>query len=224
MANKIGIEFVCTGNGGRSPTAHTIASNYVENLGLEKRIGIYSSGTGADLAEEDLFQFPIPFLLDYIEVGLRSGTYQGSLKTTAERVVAQKETFALEIEKGDREARRIVEYCIRYLMADEVVKRNQVLLEIGLVPENRFHRQTEVRDDVNLVLAMKQSNADYVRKLYQGRTEVPEIATLCEYAGMGGQVDDPFGGTLDDFRKTRNVIGEAVQKSIDRAVEEYKGV
>ncbi len=224
MKATIGIEFVCTGNGGRSPTAQTIGRNYVENLGLEDTVKIYSSGTQADLAEADLFQFPLPFLLDYIEVGFKSGTYQGSTKDTAEQVVAKKEEVALAVGKGDKEARRIVEYCIHYLMADEVVKRNQVLMEIDLVPENRFHQQTKVRDDVDLVLAMKQSNADYLRKLYEGRKEAPKIATLCEYAGMKGQVDDPFGGTLDDFRKTRDLIGEVVRKSIDKVVEEYFGV
>lgn len=228
LKEKMGIEFVCTGNGGRSPTAQTIGRNYVENLGLEDTVKIYSSGTQADLAEAYLFQFPLLFLLDYIEIGFKSGTYQGSAKDTAEQVVAKKQEVALAVEKGDREARRIVEYCIRYLMADEVVKRNQVLLEIGLVPETRFHRQANVRDDVDLVLAMKQSNADYVRKLYEGKlsggTEsIPTIAPLCEYAGMPGQVDDPFGGTLADFRKTRDLIGEAVRKSIDRAIKEYLG-
>ena len=191
---------------------------------MDDKIKIYSSGTHADLAEENLFQFPIPFLLDYIEIGFKRGTYQGSAKDTAKLVVAKRHKVALAVQKGDKETRRVVEYCIQYLMADEVVKRNQVLMEKSLVPENRFHRQTKVRDDVDLVLAMKQSNADYVRKLYEGKSEAPRISTLCEYAGMPGQIDDPFGGTLADFRKTRDLIGEAVKKSIDRAVEEYFGV
>lgn len=221
MKNTLTIEFVCTGNGGRSPTAHTLAQNYVENLGLEDAVKIYSSGTGADFAEEDLFQFPIPFLLDYIEVGLRSGTYQGSAKTTAERVVARKEACALDIEKGDTEACRIVEYCIRYLMADEVVKRNQVLMEIDLVPGNRFHRQTKLRCEVDLILPMKRSNAEYVAKLYAAQNRKPQIVPLLEYAGMPGEVNDPFAGTIDDFRKTRDLIEEATKKSLDRAIGEY---
>lgn len=201
--------------------AQTIAKDYVKQSGLENNVMIYSSGTQAELAETDLFKFPLQFLLDYIEIGFKSGTYQGSTKDTAKQVVAKKEEVALAVEKGDKETRRIVGYCVRYLMADEVVKRNQVLLEIGLVPENRFHQQTKVREDVGLVLAMKQSNADYVRKLYEGKEETPKIATLCEYAGMKGQVDDPFGGTLTDFRRTRDLIREAVRKSIDRVIEEY---
>lgn len=223
MVNKLGIEYICTGNGGRSPTAETIAKDYIRQSELEDRINIYSSGTGADSCEKDLFQFPINFLLDYIEIGLHSGTYKGKAKSVAEEIVAQKEKTALAVGDGQTEVKDKVEYCIRYLMADEVAKRNRVLLEIGLVPRGHFHQQTRIRDDVSLILPMKRSNADYVEQFYRDSGHNPVIVPLCEYAGMEGRVDDPFGGTLDDFRKTRDLIGEAVRKSIDRAVKEYIG-
>lgn len=221
MENKLGIEYVCTGNGGRSPTAETIAKDYVKQSELEDRINIYSSGTGAEISENDLFQFPINFLLDYIEIGLNSGTYKGKARNVAEEIVAQKQKTAIAIGDGETEVKDKVEYCIRYLMADEVAKRNNVLLEIGLVPRGHFHQQTRVRGGVSLILPMKRSNAEYVEQLYRDSQHNPVIVPLCEYGRIEGEINDPFGSTIDDFRQTRDLIGTAVKKSIDRAVEEY---
>lgn len=219
--NKIGIEYVCTGNGGRSPTAETIGKDYVKQCGLEDKIRVYSSGTAAEMGETDLFQFPVNFLLEYIEIALNSKTYMGKARSIASEVTEQKERIALAVETGDTEAKDKVGYCVRYLMADEVAKRNTVLLEIGLVPEGHFHQQTRIRDDVDLILPMKKSNADSVERLYEDSEHNPKIIPICKYTGIDGDINDPFGGTIDDFRKTRDFIGYAVRKSIDKAVEEY---
>ncbi len=215
MKNTLAIEYICTGNGGRSPIAHTIAQNYVQNTGLEDKIKIYSSGTHAQFAQTNLLQFPLSFLLDNIKIGLNSGAYQRNAQEIAKRVVEHKE------ECLNQKSRKDIKYCIRYLMADEVIKRNQVLLEIGLVPQTNFHQQTRIRDDINLILLLNIEHARYVSRLYTAANKVPQIACLRAYAKLPGQIDDPFGRTLDDFRKTRDRIKEAVEKSIDRAIEEY---
>ncbi len=225
MKEQIGIEYVCTGNGGRSPIAETLARDYVKGLELEKRISIFSSGTGASVLEADVFQFPVESLLQYVGIALDSGTYKGSAVPIATDIVARNDEIINAVNAGDTRAKELVEYCVRYLMADEVVKRNSVLLELGLVPRGHFHQQTQVREDVDLVLPMKKSNADYVRKLYaessSGKSRSPLVVPVCEYAMVSGEISDPFGGSLDDFRKARDLIADVVKKSIDRAVEEY---
>ena len=187
------------------------------------RVGkdLYGFGVDEEISGNDLFQFPVNFLLDYIEIGLNSGTYKGKARNVAEEIVAQKGKTALAVGDGETEVKDKVEYCVRYLMVDEVAKRNMVLLEVGLVPRGHFHQQTKVRDDVGLILPMKRSNANHVEQLYRDTEQSPIIIPLCDYAGIEGEINDPFGSTIDDFRKTRDLIGTAVKKSIDRAVEEY---
>lgn len=42
----IGIEYVCTGNNGRSPMAEAIAKDYLRREGLTEKFEITSSGSG----------------------------------------------------------------------------------------------------------------------------------------------------------------------------------
>ena len=98
-------------------------------------------------------------------------------------------------------------------MADEVAKRNIVLLELGLVPEGHFHQQTVAREDVDYILPMKESNAKAVRKIYleSGRCKRnPIIVPICEYAGVEGEISDPFGGPIEAYRETRDLIESVV--------------
>lgn len=219
MKETMGIEFVCTGNGGRSPMAETIAKDYVKEIGLEDRVKIYSSGSA--VADVMNLNYPMKELIGYVEIALNSGTYQGKAAPVAQEVVDHKEAVAQAAESGDREAKDKIEYCLHYLMADEVAKRNMVLLEQGLVPEGHFHEQTAVRSGVDLILPMKESNAKKVREIYAGSDREPQIETLCSYAGVEGAISDPFGGDMKVWRQTRDKIAEAVVKSIDKAVIEY---
>lgn len=226
---KFGIEYVCTGNGGRSPTAETLARDYVLCKNLEDKISIFSSGTAAKATEEDLFSFPAEFLIEAIEIGLNSGTYQGKIREKAKRIVENKKAYLRAMDRSNSEGGiesfgrsnpESVETCIQYLMADEVAKRNNILLEIGLVPKGHFHQQTVVRPDVQLILPMKQSNAAIVKKIYDGSGLSPVIVPICEYAGIDGEISDPFGQGIEEYRKTRDLIADAVKKTIDRAAKE----
>lgn len=44
--------------------------------------------------------------------------------------------------------------------------------------------------------------------------------TLCEYAGIDGDIDDPFGGDVDDYIKTAEEIQKAVLNVAKRIEEE----
>lgn len=219
MIETLGIEYVCSGNGGRSPMAETIGKDYVQEKGLESRIKVYSSGSA--VADVENLNFPMLELVGYIEIGLKSGTYKGKAAVgIAKEVVENREAIAEAAENGDLAAKGKIVYLFQYLMADELAKRNIVLLEQGLVPDGHFHQQTVVRDDVELILPMKESNADKVKEIYQGSGRNPTIVPICEYAGIEGAISDPFGSTIEAFRKTRDLIGQAVKKTIDKAIEE----
>lgn len=44
--------------------------------------------------------------------------------------------------------------------------------------------------------------------------------TLCEYAGLDFDIEDPFGGSVDDYRETAKQINEAVIKAAKRLEKE----
>jgi protein-tyrosine-phosphatase len=219
MKKQLGIEFVCTGNGGRSPMCETIGKDDIALRELEERVTISSSGSAVDDVMN--LRFPMSELIQYIEIGLKSGTYKGKSLALAKFVVDNRSDVELEAEEGDKGAKIAIEHCLKYLIADEVAKRNMVLLEQGLVPEGHFHQQTVARPNVLLVLTMKNSNADQVRKIYAPTPYKPIIVPICDYAGLEGAISDPFGREIEVWRQTRDLIAEAVKKSIDRAVQEY---
>jgi len=218
----LNIEYVCTGNGGRSPQAQTEARAEVARRGLQDRINIYSSGTAAKDLNEGQFETVSPeSLMPYIETALRSGTFCGRAEEVAEEIFQNRREVVESIRSGDPKANEKLSYLIAYLTADEEAKRNIVLLEKGLVPRGPFHQQTQIRNGVDLILPMKESNAQYVRELYEGIENKPRIIPLCEYAGIEGEMEDPAGGTLQDFRDCNVRITEAVGKSLRRAIEEF---
>lgn len=232
MEKQVGIEYVCSGNGGRSPMAETLAKNYIKKLGLEERIKVYSSGTDAKLFEESIFNFPIQVLLDCINKGLKKEVFPNGLKQFAEYVLSKKDEITEEPKSLEKQMNKFlkclyVERCINYLSTNETYNRDMALLEVGLAPEGPFHKQTKVRTDVNLILVMKQSNVKTVEQIYKNSEEglllIPKlkITTISEYAGLYGEIDDPFAGNLEDYKKTRDQLTQAVEKSIDKIIGEY---
>lgn len=213
------VEYVCTANGGRSPQFQTIVRHYVAKKGLEDKIEVRSSGSQADDVQN--FNFPMLELISYTEIGVKKGTFQGEISDVAQYLVAHKESIAKAAEQGDKEAKDMIIKCNKYLMDDEIEKRNAVLGEIGLVAQGPFHKQTVASPDVQLILPMKQSNANKVKKIYEGSGFNPVIIPICEYAGIGGEVADPFGGDIKDYRKARDFIANVGKLSLDKAIIEY---
>lgn len=223
MKRKIKIVNVCTANGGRSPNAQTQGRAYVHELGLDDRLEITSAGSHAALCHEDMLNFPAAELMHYVGVGFNEGTFHSRSRDLAARFLEDVPGVIAAIEGGDEEVRRDVRHLFAYLNADEVAKRNTVLLELGLVPEGPFHQQFLARPGYDLVLPMKESNAQVCRELYakSGINPVPPIVPICGYAGIDGAIDDPYAGSLDDYRACTGKIGEAVRRSVDRAIKEF---
>jgi protein-tyrosine-phosphatase len=67
-----------------------------------------------------------------------------------------------------------------------------------------------------LILTMTQAQADYVKIMFPGG----RVETLRGYAGLGGDVDDPYGGPPEVYIKTALRVAEAVEAAADKIIRE----
>lgn len=204
------IEYVCTGNNGRSPMAEAIGRDYVARLGLDDKISVTSSGSGV----HPLFQKHGDKLrtqnLSIINLGLNNGVFAGRIKECAERILEQPE-------KADQ---RSIDQCVAYLVRAEAIFRDAALLEIGLQATYCYHKPTTPSETVNLILPMTHGNKDQVLMIYNGTSFEPLIVALNEYAGLQGDISNPFCQLLPAYHQTRDHFSKAVPKTIDRAMAE----
>lgn len=203
----IRIEYVCTGNNGRSPMAEAIARDYASRQGLESRIRISSSGTNHNHLFVEQRDNPEK-LLAIVEFGLKNGIYRGRVKSLAERVADRSRTD-----------KAVVDECVGYLVKAEGIYRDMALLELGLIAKGEHHQPT-MPQDVQLILAMAKSNAQQVQQIYAGSGFNPIITTVNEYANLQGEVSNPFCQLFPAYQKTRDDLLISIPRTIDHALEE----
>lgn len=93
-------------------------------------------------------------------------------------------------------------------------------VDIHLEPESvardlkRGHRH--LLDEADLILAMTAEQVAMVRA-QMGPREV-EVATLRDFAGLGGDIADPAGQAEDVFTLTRNRVAHAIEHALPRLV------
>lgn len=204
---QINIEYVCTGNNGRSPMAEAIAKDYSIRKSLEGRIRISSSGTNHNPFFVGQRDNPEK-LLAIVEFGLKNGIYRGRVKSLAERVADRSKTD-----------KTVVDECVGYLIKAEGIYRDMALLELGLIAEGEHHQPT-MPQDVQLILAMAKSNVHQVQQIYARSGFNPIITTVNEYANMPGEVSNPFCQLFPAYQKTRDDLLISIPRTIDHALEE----
>jgi len=219
--SNFGIEYVCTANGSRSPIAETLGKDYVRQLGLENRIKVYSSGSRAETIRNNVFSSSTEFLLDIIEKSLGNAIYREKAEHMAREIMAKRQKSALAVEQGNKRTREMIEYCIRYSQSSGTANRYAAILEIGLIPKTSVYQQTEVRDDVDLILPMKKRNVKHVKEIYKSSEQNPLIVPICEYAETTEEIIDPYGGSLKDYKQTRDMIMQIVRRTINKAIKEH---
>jgi protein-tyrosine-phosphatase len=69
-----------------------------------------------------------------------------------------------------------------------------------------------------LVLTMTRGQADYVATAFPGG----RVNTLRGYAGLAGDVEDPYGAPPDIYIRTALQIAEAVEAAADKIISEEK--
>lgn len=87
--------------------------------------------------------------------------------------------------------------------------------EIGLDISGQASKRltAEMIDSADLVLTMSQGHKSAIKSAFGGGEKVK---TLCEYAGEDGDVSDPFGGSIDEYRRCRDMLKGLVSKAAEK--------
>jgi protein-tyrosine-phosphatase len=219
---KLGVEFVCTANGARSPMAETIGKARVRELGLEDCLTICSSGSHyQDLLTMDM---PFSYLIANMRTGLERGFYEGGDYTNTKSIIEDGEKFERifsENSATERLVKTLAKISEDRLAEEEERFRDVVLSEIGLEYTSTA-KQYESREDIGLVLPMTAGNSSRVAELSKSGIQ-QKVVPLREYVGLDGEITNPFGQPLEVWRKARNDIDESVHLALDRAIGEILG-
>lgn len=191
------IEFVCTGNKGRSPLAEAFAKKYLDKKGLLNRVRVSSSGTLVDFFknpdDEKLAQ-----ILGYLIP-----------KALEKRVITPEEAEALRQKRRVKEIQNSIFQRIRVKEEEQ----NRAVLEekalFGYYDINRQPQQTILRPEAELIFPMGQENYDGVVKIYSNSKINPVVELF-------GEIEDPVFVTLDEFRKITEQIEEATESAMDK--------
>lgn len=195
--------------------AETIARDYLEKQGLADKVKVDVSSSGIGLREKKTYEEEVAQQLSAIRNAWEYGLYQEVWRQR------QAERF-LKGEIHDPDLRQIL---VDYVVKKEEMFRDQALQEIGLVAVGSFHRPTQVvnkSDEWRVILGMEPAHVEKVRELY-GELRHPHIDVLNAYAGLPGEVPNPFCQQLPAYRNLRDHLLMAVPKTIERAVGAYGG-
>lgn len=209
--DKLIIEYVCTGNNGRSPMAEAIALDYVHSKGLEGRVEILSSGSGLHELTKPTGEKWKTLYLGVVEMALKNGIYRESWRQDEARRV-----FELGMDVEDV----VLDAAVNYAVNVEAMFRNMALFEVGLVAGGKYHKPTQAQHS-GLILPMAESNAKQVRTIYEGSLSAPRVQPLNVYAGLEGEVTNPFCKLLPAYQATREDLMRSVPMSIEKAMKEY---
>nr|MBI4157191.1 hypothetical protein [Candidatus Woesearchaeota archaeon] len=229
MVDKIGIEYVDTGNNGRSPLAETVARNNLKQFysHLSDIIIISSSGTNSNAFIEPITSFE--FAKIFVEKGDKyniviPGLYSFDELELVEEIFQENASNRYETDENFRNRTNTLAVKTRdHFLREETEHRNGFLKSFRLEYKGKSNKQTEINPNVGLILPMDTTNAEKVRGLYNNHNLFPRIKVLSDYAET-----DPLSGAYfgsphkEEHMKAFRLIKEAAEKSIDRFVEEYK--
>lgn len=228
MVEPIGVEYVCTGNNGRSPLAEAVARAYLQTnyTSLSDGIRISSSGTDAEWINQKVIT-GFDRALTYLKKGHTYNSVHPGLLTPdevtfiEENLLRDKEAAAAQY-GHDPTFRSIV-----HVLAVETRKklgvlerehRDHFLAEYGL---SYVGQRTPIqpRDDVHYVLGMGRNNVGVIQRAYAGRDHMPVIALISEFVGEDGEIVDALGSPdLDVHRRAFEQVTDLSKRSIDNVV------
>lgn len=87
----------------------------------------------------------------------------------------------------------------------------EVMSEMGYDISTHAPKQLtrEEAQQADLILTMTSGHRDRIIFMWQEIKE--KVFTLCEYAGQGGDIADPFGGALEDYRECAKQIKAVIE-------------
>lgn len=191
------IEFVCSGNKGRSPLAEAFAKRYMDRKGLTDKFELSSSGTLVNFLKnpdmETLGQMLEHFSYKAHQQGIIT---EEEIKEIRERsnLMGILDKIFVEIRRRESEQRRIV------LREKDLV---------AYLDPNRKPQQTIVRANSELILPMDEENYKRVQGIYVHANTPPRIELI-------GKIDDPILSTLEEYRAIVNQVEEATERAMNK--------
>ena len=210
------IEFVCSGNHGRSVIAEALADIELARQG-NRYYKARSSGTivnELNFCRKRKNGFDENFARKLVTIGLERGMYDG----------AAKEIIGLN--KLSKEQKKLIQQyasqALTLFEEEEAVYRIEALKISGIDVElKQFSEQTIVRPDSALILGMGQEHFDSVVKIYNAKEMSPRVDTLERYAGYEQTgFKGAFGRGLDNYIKMVRRMNFCVASAINRFLEE----
>jgi len=192
------IEFVCTGNGERSPLAEAFARKYLDGQKLNY-VQVSSSGTLVDFSKNP-------------DEGKLATLMQQVLPLALERGFVTQEQ-ADSVRQG-RDLFRIKDMIFQKVKEREMEQKPIILSEKGLVAyfdTNRNAQQTVVRREAQFIFPIGMDNYDRTINIYSEADVRPIIEIL-------GEIRDPIFATIDEYRMISDKIEEATNMVMGRVL------
>jgi len=201
------IEYVCTGNQGRSPVAELIARNYLRKRDALRDYNSASSGTLVDAIKAN--NMPEAFMLTMIGVAKSRGdVYSPAKIQDIDDIIHGKNIDAIKYYFGKAQER---------FVAEERQFRLEILPLLGIEGElKRAQEQTIVRPNALAVLSMAEGNNKQVAGIYATTEPKPVIDTLARCVGKGIDIPNAFGLPKEMYVATVERLVELVPISVDK--------
>lgn len=203
------IEFVCTGNMGRSPLAELIGREYLVKKDLNSHYNTISSGTCVDdILSENL---DLSFKISKIELGKKRGIYESKELNEINKAIKNGDNYSIN---------NYYNFAMIFFTNEEIRHRDEIIKEYGIEGKVKTNQeQTIIRNDTIAVLSMSDENNEVVKKIYEDLDEKPIIQTLGQFIGYNNQIPNHFGLGIEAYKEVFSLIKEYVPLAIDKVVE-----
>jgi len=190
------IEFVCTGNNGRSPLAQLVAEHTAGNIALVSNMNLNikfsSSGT-------------------MVELPSNLSPYKTIIEKAVMKGILQKEL----LEQYDTNPNAALEA----LVTHEKNMRDKFLHdELKIKPQPHARNQIHVRNDIDLILPIGANNLTRVREIYNTSTKKPQIIGLEEFSELYHELDDVFPATYQEYRQTAYLVAQCSSSATKKII------
>lgn len=190
------IEFVCSGNRGRTPLAVAFAKKVLFNRGILEEISLISSGARVSFFDNGSDKDLAGSMLKYVPKALKQGVIT--------------ESQARDLKNGNKVKE------IRKIILDEInrreIEQKEFLRKKGvfdLFEEREGPKQTVFRKEAELICVFGEDNFNFVKDLYANKKTFPKIELI-----QG--VEDIMLATQEEYELFVNSIEKAVVGIIKR--------
>lgn len=83
--------------------------------------------------------------------------------------------------------------------------------DIDLLGHHAQAINTELIEKSDLILTMTGAHKMILENVAKGK-----VFTLCEYAGLGGDIEDPYGGDIEEYEECAAKLYSALEKVAER--------